>query len=664
MFIVENYSLAVVLCLITMLCWGSWGNTQKLAAKTWRYELFYWDYVIGILLFSLLIGFTLGSFGENGRSFTNDLAQADSGNIMSAILGGIIFNASNILLSSSISLAGMAVAFPLGVGIALVLGVFVNYFSDPKGDSFLLFIGVALVIAAIIFNGLAAGKIKKEGDAKKLNKKGIWLAVLAGILMAFFYRFVAASMDLNDFKTPAKGMLTPYSAFFIFSIGVFISNFIFNSFIMKRPIEGKAVTYGDYFKGNFKTHCVGILGGVIWGIGTSLSYIAAGKAGTAVSYALGQGAPMIAAIWGVFIWKEFKGAKKTVNILIALVFVLFISGLSLIVVAGNKESDNQTKDPINVIFETDMGNDVDDAMALDMLYKAIDDKKVNLLAVMSNNESPYSVGYIDILNNWYGYPTIPIGWIKGKNDSVSNMVNYAEKVCEIKNEKGLPYFTRSWSDPQSVTEASKLYRQILAKQPDQSVTIISVGFSTNIASLLVTQPDEISPLSGRDLVARKVKLLSVMACSFGEHPIAEFNVRTDVRAAKTVFSSWPTKIVVAPFEAGNSVEYPATSIENDFKWSAGKHPLIEAYRVYLPMPYNRPTWDLIPVLYVLDPLSLYFSCSKQGIISIDDKGYSSFIASEKGNHCYLSLTSDQADSTREYFIRTISRKPINKRVIN
>ena len=333
MFIVNNYFLAVVLCIVTMFCWGSWGNTQKLAAKNWRFELFYWDYVIGILLFSIVMGFTFGSFGEAGRSFIADLKQADSSNIGSAIIGGVVFNAANILLSASISLAGLAVAFPLGVGIALVLGVFVNYFTAPKGDPVILFVGVALIMLAIIFNGIAANNIKKD-DKGISNKKGIILALIAGLLMAFFYRFVAASMDLNNFVQPAEGMLTPYSAFFIFSIGILASNFVFNTLIMKKPFEGASVSYTDYFNGNFKTHLIGVLGGSIWALGTSLNYIAAGTAGTAVSYALGQGATMVAAIWGVFVWKEFKGVSKKVNILLALMFLLFITGLTLIVLAG------------------------------------------------------------------------------------------------------------------------------------------------------------------------------------------------------------------------------------------------------------------------------------------------------------------------------------------
>lgn len=332
MFIVSSYSLAVLLCFVTMLCWGSWGNTQKMVGKTWRYELFYWDYVIGILLFSLLLGFTLGSYGSQGRSFTTDLGQLEAVAFWSAFLGGIIFNASNILLSASVSISGLSVAFPLGVGLALVLGVFINYFGAPKGDPILLFSGVALIVVAMIFNGLASSK--KSKSEEKTNMKGIWLAIIAGVLMSLFYRFVASAMDLNNFEQPQVGKATPYTAFFIFALGIFASNFLFNTIVMKKPFIGEPVAYKSYFAGSLKTHSVGILGGIIWALGTSLSYIAAGKAGAAISYALGQGAPMIAALWGVFVWKEFKNSNKTVYQLLTFMFILFILGLALIVMAG------------------------------------------------------------------------------------------------------------------------------------------------------------------------------------------------------------------------------------------------------------------------------------------------------------------------------------------
>ncbi len=332
MFIVSSYPLAIVFCFITMLCWGSWANTQKLAGKTWRYELFYWDYVIGIVLLSVLFAFTLGSIGENGRGFVEDLAQADGRNIGSAFLGGIVFNAANILIASAIAIAGMSVAFPVGIGLALVLGVIINYIGSQKGDPLFLFLGVGLITVAIILNALAYKKASSGN--KKVSSKGILVSVLGGILMAFFYRFIAASMDLDNFMAPEAGKMTPYTAVFIFSIGILLSNFVFNTILMKRPISGEPISIKAYFKGGFSIHLVGILGGIIWGIGNSLNLIAAGRAGAAISYGLGQGATLIAALWGVFIWKEFKDAPKGTRGMLAMMFILFLSGILLIIYAG------------------------------------------------------------------------------------------------------------------------------------------------------------------------------------------------------------------------------------------------------------------------------------------------------------------------------------------
>lgn len=331
MFIPQSYSLAVILCIVTMLCWGSWGNTQKLAGKSWRFELFYWDYVIGILLFSLILGFTLGSSGENGRGFLRDISQADPGNIFKSFIGGVIFNASNILLVAAMAIAGMAVAFPVGVGIALALGVIINYIAAPKGNPVILFIGVGLIVAAILIDAVAYRK--HSTSMKKVSGKGILLSVAAGVLMSLFYRFVASSM-VTDFTIPEAGKLTPYSAVFFFAIGVLVSNLLFNYIIMKRPFEGGPLSFSDYAKGSFGVHLTGILGGIIWNIGMSMSILASGKAGFAISYGLGQGATLIAALWGVFIWKEFKGASKEVNTLVMLMFLAYLAGLALLVYAG------------------------------------------------------------------------------------------------------------------------------------------------------------------------------------------------------------------------------------------------------------------------------------------------------------------------------------------
>jgi glucose uptake protein len=331
MFIPQSYSLAVILCIVTMLCWGSWGNTQKLAGKSWRFELFYWDYVLGILFFSLLLGFTLGSSGESGRGFIADIRQADTGNILNSFLGGVIFNASNILLVAAMAIAGMAVAFPVGVGIALALGVIINYLFAPHGNPILLFAGVGFIVAAIIIDAVAYKR--HRASQQKVSGKGLLLSVAAGILMSLFYRFVASSMA-TDFVAPEAGKLTPYSAVFFFAIGVLVSNFLFNYILMKKPIEGAPLSFRDYAQGSLGIHLTGLLGGVIWNIGMSMSIIASGKAGFAISYGLGQGATLIAALWGVFIWKEFKGASKQVNALILLMFIAYLAGLALLVYAG------------------------------------------------------------------------------------------------------------------------------------------------------------------------------------------------------------------------------------------------------------------------------------------------------------------------------------------
>jgi glucose uptake protein len=259
------------------------------------------------------------------------MKQADTGNIVNAFIGGVIFNASNILLVAAMAIAGMAVAFPVGVGIALALGVIINYVFEPQGNAEILFSGVALIVAAIVIDAIA---YKKHNSSQhKVSGNGIFLSVAAGVLMSLFYRFVASSMA-TDFVSPEAGKLTPYSAIFFFATGVVISNFLFNFILMKKPIEGSPLSFSDYVKGSFGVHLTGILGGVIWNIGMSMSILASGKAGFAISYGLGQGATLIAALWGVFIWKEFKGAGKLVNTLVLLMFIAYLAGLSLLVYAG------------------------------------------------------------------------------------------------------------------------------------------------------------------------------------------------------------------------------------------------------------------------------------------------------------------------------------------
>lgn len=331
MVVLHHYGLAIFMCVITMLCWGSWANTQKLTGSRWPFQLFYWDYSIGVVLLTLFLALTMGSIGHEGRSFINDISQATVSSIGLALLSGVIFNIANLLLVAAIDIAGMAVAFPVAIGLALVIGVITNYLAAPVGNAKLLFFGVFLVTIAIIVDAIAY----KKTDAKKRQSsvKGVVISIISGILMGYFYRFLVAAMS-DNYSHPHIGEITPYSAAFIFSIGLFLSNFIFNSIMMIKPISGKPVSYMTYFReGTTKIHLIGILGGIIWSVGLTFNLISAGPAGFAISYGLGQGATLIAALWGVFIWKEFANAPKGTHKLIYLMFLLYVSGLTSIVIS-------------------------------------------------------------------------------------------------------------------------------------------------------------------------------------------------------------------------------------------------------------------------------------------------------------------------------------------
>jgi len=346
MFVLQSYPLAVVLCLITMLCWGSWANTQKLAGRTWRFELYYWDYVLGVLLMSVAFALTLGSWGSSGRAFLADLAQADPGSLVSAFLGGVVFNAANILLVAAIAIAGMSVAFPVGIGLALVLGVLINYVAERAADPVLLFLGVALVTAAIVLDALAYRTL--PGQKAGGGTKGLVLSVACGILMSLFYFLVARSMakvELADGSVVPvtvehlqqgalqAGKLTCYTANVVFAGGMLLSNFLLNTLIMLKPFEGEPIPLARYFQGSFRDHLWGIVGGCIWAVGMTLNLVALNVASPAVSYGLGQGATMVAAVWGVFIWREFREAPSKTAVLLWLMFAGYLVGLGLIVVA-------------------------------------------------------------------------------------------------------------------------------------------------------------------------------------------------------------------------------------------------------------------------------------------------------------------------------------------
>ena len=334
-------------------------------------------------------------------------------------------------------------------------------------------------------------------------------------------------------------------------------------------------------------------------------------------------------------------------------FCVFFLLITYIFFAGciNLKNTTVVNKPLPVIFETDMGNDIDDALALDMLYKYSDQKMIKLLAVSSNKNNPSSAVYLDIMNTWYGYPKIPVGKVVNGANSENDAVNYTKVVADYR-----PAFKITTKDTAAYSESVNLYRRVLSEAADHSVVIISVGFSTNLARLLNSPPDSYTNLNGKELVAKKVKLLSIMAGNFEGKKMKEYNVIKDVPAARKLFQEWPTQIVVSPFEVGEQIRYPATSILNDFNWAA-HHPMVIAYKSYAKMPYNRQTWDLTAVLYAVEGAKDYFSVSEPGTIEVLADEFTAFTPDPTGKHRYLKVNAEQAENVKKRFIELISTKP-------
>jgi len=328
MILVQNYTLAVLLCAVAMICWGSWQNTQNLIGKSWRFEHYYWDFSIGILLFALLMAFTFGSIGNEGRSFIPDLKQADPENLLSAAIGGVIWNVGTLLLVAGISVAGMSVAFPIGGGIGWTLGILINYIGKPEGNPMFLFGGTTFIILAIILSMLSYRKLAEH--QKKPTLKGILLSLAAGLCIAFFYRFVASSLAV-DFSPAEAGKISSYTAVVFFSLGALVCTILLNPVFMAKPVQGEPVKMDVWFKAPSRTHLLGMLGGAIWCLGNSVSFMSVGAASPAISYGLSNSAPVVAALWGIFVWKEFKDAPKGTNLLLSLMFGFYLIGLIFIV---------------------------------------------------------------------------------------------------------------------------------------------------------------------------------------------------------------------------------------------------------------------------------------------------------------------------------------------
>ena len=329
MFIISHYPLAVIVCFLTMLCWGSWANTQKLTTQSVPTTIFYRDYTYGILILSLLLAFTFGSFGSAGRSFLADSRQADIHNIIYAVVGGFVFNIANMLIVVGIELAGLSVAMPVGIGLALILGVIVNYILSPVGNITLLLTGVFAIFLAIVCSALAYRA--KANANSSANTQGIVASLVGGFLMSFFFYFVARAMA-PDFANPGPGLLTPYTALVLFAVGVVSSTPLFLPVLRRfasKPADGE-IHYGDVSRRN---HRIGMLGGTVWCLGMASSLLASGEAGYAISYGLGQGATIVAVLWGVFIWHEFRDAPAASGRYLTLMGLFYVMGLALIIYA-------------------------------------------------------------------------------------------------------------------------------------------------------------------------------------------------------------------------------------------------------------------------------------------------------------------------------------------
>ena len=319
MFTPPSLTVALLMMITSAICWGSWANTYK-GVKNYRFELFYWDYAIGIFLISLVLAFTMGSTGHDSSSFLNNVQSADTSNILWTMLGGAIFNLANLLLVAAIDMAGLAVALPVSIGIALVVGVVLSYILQPKGLALYLALGVACALIAVILDGKAFGSL---GSGRSASRKSIMICVVSGVLMGLWNPFVAYGATRGN-------PLTPYSSAVFLTFGALLSCFIWNLYFMKHPLAGEPVGFGGFFRARASGHFLGLFGGVIWGIGTVFNVVAGKSTSFAISYAIGQSAPMVGALWGIFAWKEFAGAGSRAKLYLGLMFVFYVLAILLV----------------------------------------------------------------------------------------------------------------------------------------------------------------------------------------------------------------------------------------------------------------------------------------------------------------------------------------------
>ena len=320
MFVPTTFAVALLMTVLSTVCWGSFANTFK-GTRNYRFELYYWDYGLGIFLISVVLALTMGSFAGGPTAFLANLHSADGINLFYAALGGFIFNIANVLLVAGIEMVGLAVAFPISIGIALVEGVVLSYALQPRGNPVLLGAGVFMAVVAVVLVGKAYGALRTDGSA--VSRRGVVVCVISGFLMGIFAPFVTRAMTRGN-------TLTPYTTAVFLTLGAFLCCFVFNTILMRKPIVGSPVAAADYFRAPGTYHALGLLGGAIWGIGTVFNFVAASLVGVAISYAIGQASPMVACLWGVFVWKEFRGANAKAKGYLAAMIAAYLLALILI----------------------------------------------------------------------------------------------------------------------------------------------------------------------------------------------------------------------------------------------------------------------------------------------------------------------------------------------
>ena len=319
MFTPHSFGTALTMMVVAAICWGSWANTFK-GVRHYRFELFYWDYAVGIFVMSLVLAFTMGSGDGGPASFINNVKSADAGNLGWVLLAGVIFNLANLLLIAGIDLVGLATAFPVAIGIALVVGVVLSYVQEHRGNVNMLAAGMLCAVAAVILDGKAYGELK---TGKRATRRGIVICVISGVLMGLWAPFATRALTHGN-------TLGPYSASVFLCLGALLSCFIWNVYFMKHPLVGEPVDFRDFFRGPVRGHLLGLAGGAIWATGMVFDLVAAQFTGVSISYAIGQSAPMVAALWGIFAWKEFAGANTRAKAYLTLMFVFYILAILLV----------------------------------------------------------------------------------------------------------------------------------------------------------------------------------------------------------------------------------------------------------------------------------------------------------------------------------------------